>query len=259
MTASSACLVTVDRTGRSLTNAIMVSDTRATEEAALLSGWDVDAMLGRVTAYHMLPKILWIKRNLPRGSRGGHAQYLSPNDYLIQRLCGAAATDALNAQKYHYDARAARYPRELLEKGTIREHELPTVAPLGFERRDDSTERRRGVRAASRSRGPPHVLQRNVRVRRIESAGRRGVRCLGNGHLGAHALRLRDSRSGDALFVSSLDDDHPFVGGSNNLGGGLIEWLKQAFYADDHSPYESMESEAQEGGVGAAGWYSCPT
>ena len=67
-----------------------------------------------------------------------------------------------------------------------------------------------------------------------------------------------NSRSGDALFLSSLDDDHPFVGGSNNLGGGLIEWLKQAFYADDHSPYESMESEAQEGGVGAAGLVFMP-
>jgi xylulokinase len=36
------------------------------------------------------------------------------------------------------------------------------------------------------------------------------------------------------------------LGGSNNLGGGLIEWAKQCFYRNEEYPYEVMEKEARE-------------
>ena len=90
VTASSACLVTVDRTGRSLTNAIMVSDTRATEEAALLSEWDVGAVLGRVTAYHMLPKYSGSIATFPRSPQQLRIIFLrtttSSRDCAVQLL-----------------------------------------------------------------------------------------------------------------------------------------------------------------------------
>jgi xylulokinase len=45
------------------------------------------------------------------------------------------------------------------------------------------------------------------------------------------------------------------VGASNNLGGGLIEWVKQAFYADNEidDAYHLMERDASKSGIGASG------
>ena len=43
------------------------------------------------------------------------------------------------------------------------------------------------------------------------------------------------------------------VGGSNNLGGGLIEWVKQCYYSKEEYPYEVMEKEAAESEIGARG------
>ena len=43
------------------------------------------------------------------------------------------------------------------------------------------------------------------------------------------------------------------VGGSNNLGGGLIEWVKQCYYQNEQLPYELMEKDAGEASIGAGG------
>lgn len=43
------------------------------------------------------------------------------------------------------------------------------------------------------------------------------------------------------------------VGGSNNLGGGLIEWVKQCYYRNEVLPYEQMEKDAGEASIGAGG------
>ena len=48
------------------------------------------------------------------------------------------------------------------------------------------------------------------------------------------------------------------VGGSNNLGGGLIEWVKQCYYLKDEYPYEIMEKEAAESDIGARGLLFLP-
>lgn len=46
--------------------------------------------------------------------------------------------------------------------------------------------------------------------------------------------------------------------GSNNLGGGLIEWVKQCYYLKDEYPYEIMEKEASESELGARGLLFLP-
>jgi xylulokinase len=48
------------------------------------------------------------------------------------------------------------------------------------------------------------------------------------------------------------------IGGSNNLGGGLIEWLKQCFYSNEQYPYEIMEEEANVSDLGAHGLIFLP-
>ena len=48
------------------------------------------------------------------------------------------------------------------------------------------------------------------------------------------------------------------VGGSNNLGGGLIEWVKQCYYQNETLPYERMEKDATEASIGAGGLVFLP-
>jgi len=57
--------------------------------------------------------------------------FLTPNDYLIYKLCGVCVTDYLNATKYHYDVRGKTYPTELLERLETSDKVLPTVVNTG--------------------------------------------------------------------------------------------------------------------------------
>ena len=56
------------------------------------------------------------------------------------------------------------------------------------------------------------------------------------------------------LFVTPhVGEGRYLAGGSNNLGGGVIEWAKQVLFPDDTDPYAVMEREALESPPGAAG------
>lgn len=48
------------------------------------------------------------------------------------------------------------------------------------------------------------------------------------------------------------------MGGSNNMGGGLIEWVKQCYYQNENLPYERMEKDAGEASLGAGGLIFLP-
>lgn len=48
------------------------------------------------------------------------------------------------------------------------------------------------------------------------------------------------------------------AGGSNNLGGGLVEWVKQCYYINEKYPYELMEKDAGESSIGAGGLIFLP-
>ena len=53
------------------------------------------------------------------------------------------------------------------------------------------------------------------------------------------------------IYVSPYSDGLQLVGGSNNLGGGMVEWLRQLFFADSPDPYHEIEVEG-------AGESPCP-
>jgi sugar (pentulose or hexulose) kinase len=56
------------------------------------------------------------------------------------------------------------------------------------------------------------------------------------------------------LFMQPAVTDGLYVlGGSNNLGGGLIEWLKQGFYGGESLPYDLIEAEGEASELGARG------
>jgi sugar (pentulose or hexulose) kinase len=64
--------------------------------------------------------------------------------------------------------------------------------------------------------------------------------------------RERDP-AGRLFTIPHVGRGRYLAGGSNNLGGGVIEWAKQVLYPDDPHPYVTMVAEASDAPPGAAG------
>ena len=63
-----------------------------------------------------------------------------------------------------------------------------------------------------------------------------------------------EKKNGSILSQQLGNYNKFLIGASNNLGGGIIEWLKQAFYNEnDRNVYYIMENNAHEISIGAHG------
>jgi xylulokinase len=133
---TSACnLVCVDASGRSLRPAIMVSDTRARQEAADMATTGEFAALAatnpnqRAEPSMVLPRLLWLRSHEPEIYAGARWFY-SSNDYLIHRLTGEVVSDPLNAEKASYDPKTGAYSFALMRMLELPPEKLPTVKPM---------------------------------------------------------------------------------------------------------------------------------
>lgn len=259
VTTSSSCLVSVDEEGEPLGPCIMVSDKRAVYESDFLknnclfetvkkeSGLDADP-------YLMLPKALWIKNN-QRESFNKVYKFLASNDYLIAKFTGRFVTDYMNAQKWHYDVEQRKYPEALLKDIGIPLGFLPEVLAPGEYVGDISSR-------AAKETGLP------CSVKVIASTYDAICSFIGSGV--SQAGEASDVSGTVTVFRAAIDrkiqmpltriQQIPYfegnmhiVGGSNNLGGGLIEWVKQCYYQNETLPYELMEKDAGEAALGAGG------
>ena len=259
VTASSSCLVCTDQDCNALYPSIMVSDRRAVKESQQIehltsfikvkesTGMSADPCL-------MIPKILWIKNNVPLVYENTY-QFLSPNDFLTAKFTGEFVTDYFNAKKYYYDTNANSYPKELLQEVGIPAEKLPVVVKpgccIGLIRNSVSDEigLNRGIQfivtsydaicsfigSGASSDGEASDVSGTVTVFRAFSK----------------SSSLKPSKK---IFNIPFDGlDFNIVGGSNNLGGGLIEWVKQCYYQNEKYPYELMEKDAREASWGAGG------
>ncbi len=264
VTTSSACLVCVDENGNELDRAIMVSDKRALAEAIELSEMKSFAEVEKKTgvssdAYLMLPKIMWVKKHEPEIFEKTY-KFLSPNDFLIAKLTGLYYTDYFNAQKYHYDCKDNKYPVELLNEIGIKFNTLPEVVSPGTNIgmvNDDMTK----------------VLNFKNKVKVVVTTYDAICSFFGSGptdegdatDVSGTVTTFRVFSKKENLTTSTKVFNQPFfdwginiVGGSNNLGGGLIEWVKQCYYINEQYPYEVMEKDARESEVGANGLIFLP-
>ena len=259
VTTSSSCLVCVDQQGEALYPCLMVSDKRAGKESDFLreatafadvkdrTGLDADASL-------MIPKTLWMK-NHQKELFDRTYRLLSPNDYLIAKFTGKYITDYMNACKWHYDTEQNCYPSELLKEIGIKETLLPEVVAPG-------TCVGTIHKAAAEATGL--LAQTKVIVTTYDAI----CSFVGSGVL--KEGEASDVSGTVTVFraVSNSKIDKPMkkiqqlpyyeggihiVGGSNNLGGGLIEWVKQCYYQNEMLPYERMEKDAGEASLGAGG------
>ena len=264
VTTSAACLVCVDKDGNALSNAIMVSDKRAVEEASKIrklkeykivedkSGLEMSASL-------MLPKILWVKNN-DKEVFDKTSYFVTPNDYLIYHLSGRIITDELNAIKYHYTTSDKSYPSELLKAIGIPNNKLPMVASTGSYVGDILPVVAQEIGCKTNAK---IVITSYDAICSFVGSG-----VLNDGEASdvsgtVTVFRMLSKKKqflpSNKVYVTPFKQgNYHIVGGSNNLGGGLIEWVKQCYYSKEEYPYEVMEKEASESEIGARGLIFLP-
>ena len=259
VTASASCLICVDNNGAALEKAIMVSDKRAVAEAKEISGLpeylSVFSDTGLdISVSLMLPKILWVKKNEPDIFEQTR-YFMTPNDFLVFKLCGSAVTDELNASKYHYDLQKEMYPGKMLTRLGIPESKLPRVAFTGTDVG--------GVLASVADvigigRGARVILTSYDAICSFVGSGvcGEGEASDVSGTVTVFRTLSKKTQIGKSSRIYNVrfrQGGFNIVGGSNNLGGGLIEWVKQCYYLKEEYPYEVMEKEAGESEIGARG------
>jgi xylulokinase len=257
-TASAGCLVAMDATGTVLRPGIMISDVRAREQAARIQSepafQDLGVPGGRITTDLMLPKIVWLREHEPDAWDRAR-WFAAPNDYLIHRLTGELVTDPPDATKYLFDTDRGGYPVDLLRALGIDPATIPPVAvggdavlPLRAELRE-----RYGLPADVQV-----VLSTYDAICAVYGSGVAAVgeACDVSGTVTSfRAVTDRGDRdpSGRLFTIPHVGSGRYLAGGSNNLGGGVIEWAKQVLYPDDPAPYDAMVAEAEDAPPGAAG------
>lgn len=258
VTASAGCLVPLDAGCDPLGRAIMISDVRARPQAELISrlaAFEQFAAGRRVTPDLMLPKVVWLRDQDP--ARYERTRWFAtPNDFLVARLTGEVATDAHNASKYFFGLTGRpEYPDQLLDAVHVEKSRLPPVAagadlqiPLRPEIRDR-------FQLPERCRV---VISTYDAICAVYGAGASapGDACDVSGTVTSFRavtdLALRDP-TGRLFVAPHVREGMYLAGGSNNLGGGVIEWVKQLLYSDEDQPYAAMERDAADTPPGAAG------
>ncbi len=264
VTSSSSCLVSVDKNRRELCRAIMVSDKRAIKQSEKIKELNAFQEIYEKTGIFsepclMIPKILWIKENDEVLFHSVY-KYLSPNDYLVGKLTGKYITDYFNAEKYHYDSLEKKYPEKMLVELGIPMDTLPDVAAPGTNIGALKTEI---LNEFDFPENMNLILSTYDAICAFIGSGPsdEGDACDVSGTVTSLRVfsKKNINRRLDKIFVQAFSDrGFSIVGGSNNLGGGLIEWAKQCFYVNENYPYKVMESDAQQSNIGANGLIFLP-
>lgn len=264
VTSSSSCLVPVSLHGQPLCPAIMVSDRRAGSQAARLADLPEFRAIEQEVGIHadaslMIPKILWLQEHSPEMVKEVR-WFLSPNDHLVFRLTGRVATDSYNAHKYHFSFGRRAYPVPLLEALGIDVARLPEVHSPGRMIGDvlPSIAQQVGLGA-----GAKVVLSTYDAICAFHGSGPAGLgeACDVSGtvsSLRTYAETPARAALNGLQSIPWLNTPFSILGGSNNLGGGLIEWAKQCLFSREDYPYEVMEKEARESSFGARGLIFLP-
>lgn len=265
VTTSAACLICVDKNMNPISDCMMVSDKRARTESNEIrksvpflsvyerTGLDMDP-------YLMIPKALWVKKNEPVTYSQTY-KFLAPNDYLLAKLSdGVCVTDYMNAQKWHYDIDNGVYPEQLLEEIGISIDKLPQVVSPGEYIGNVSEE---VAKLTGLSTDTKIIISTYDAICSFIGSGvsQEGEACDISGTVTVFRTVAKEKIKQKLTGIQQLPYKEAginILGGSNNMGGSLIEWVKQCYYQNEELPYERMEKDAKEAGNGAGGLIFLP-
>jgi len=258
VTTSSSCILGLGKNMEILTKVIMVSDKRAhtqveyLKERNFVGNDDIE-----LSTSYTIPKILWFKDSLPVYKEIQH--WLGAGEFLNYVFTERFFTDSLNASKSFYKD-GEGYPTELFEKIGIDKESFPQVKPIGSK-----------IDLASKIKkkygfndGCQFILTTYDAVCSVLGSGNslENNACDVSGTVTSVRMLINEEdlnpeykQSSPYLLVQKIDlIDKLVIGSSNNMGGGLIEWLKQAFYDEnDVDVYFRMENDAIKSSIGSNG------
>jgi sugar (pentulose or hexulose) kinase len=254
-TTSSSCIYGVDENRNPLTKVMMVSDKRASFEAeeiyAIIKKENKDSGLS-CPASSIIPKALWYKRNKLEAFKNVK-HWIGAGEFLNYYFTGEFFTDSLNASKGLYENGA--YLKTVIDKVGLDIKTLPEVKDIGFEL-PVSSKIRKGFNFPLNCK---YVLTTYDAICAVIGSfdGEENTACDVSGTVTSVRV-LSDygleKTNGTILSQKLGNYDKYLIGASNNLGGGIIEWLKQAFYNEkDKNVYYIMENNAHEISMGAHG------
>lgn len=236
VTASSSCLVCVDENLNQLAPVMMVSDNRGniSPQSSEYSSKEINQLF----------KINWLQSNLNQKTQHKIYKYLSPNDYLLAKLTGKLLTDPLNGRKFGFNNKLGDYDEKVLNRFKINKKHLPDVHLIGTK-----------IGLITAEECQYSFLQKTevylTTYDAICAFWASGISKPGDAAdisgtvTSVRALSNNINGKSEKLFIQEgLNNDELIVGGSNNLGGGLIEWAKQCFYDETNFSYEKMEADA---------------
>ena len=132
LTGQCPSVMLVDARGRPIGPALIYRDNRATAEAAALRSRFGEEWLHRRTghraaAFHILPKLLWLRAHAPAEWREARLA-LQPRDWIALTLTGEAVTDGSHAAAtLAFDLRRRRWDAGILDQLDLTESLFPRV------------------------------------------------------------------------------------------------------------------------------------
>ena len=258
VTTSSSCILGLGEDRNPLTKVMMVSDKRAISQLSHIKKLDEFRNIGITCSLsYALPKILWHKDNDPNFHN--IFCWVNAGDYLTMLLTGDIFTDPLNASKFLYSDTNG-YPKRLYEELSIPISSLPRVEKIGYATEISSLIKEK----FGFSNNCLFIQSTYDAICAVVGSGNGQPKnaCDVSGTVTSVRMltdSLKTSKN-DLLISQNIDIlDKYITGASNNLGGGLIEWLKQAFYDEnDIDVYYKMEHDAMEAPLGASGMIFFP-
>ena len=265
-TTSSSCFFGYDKNMNPVTQALMVSDKRSSKEVSLIkSNLKFKAINLESHIFcnesSSVPKLLWFKNN-EFNIYKKIKYWLGANEFLHYEFTNELFADSLNASKSFYSEVIKNYHKDLLQDLSISHSVFPDVQPMGSSY-NLSSHLTSNYQFNSDCK---YVLTTYDSICAVigSLSGDSGDICDVSGTVTSVRtmvdLNFQVNNKKNLILSQNLPlIKHSIVGCSNNLGGGIIEWYKQAFFKNiNDQTYSKIESEASDSPPGANGLIFLP-
>ena len=257
-TTSSSCIYGIDNSGKPTTPVMMVSDKRSNDQVNKIHNLESYKKNSKEHGYNCstsstIPKICWYKDNEPKVYENTH-KWIGAGEFIHYFFTKEFVTDALNAGKAFYNGK--EYDKAIFNDLEIDKTILPSVVSIGEELNIPNNISSQFNLADDCK----FIITTYDAICAVIGSydGSNNTACDVSGTVTSVRV-LTDqkvSKSNNSLVLSQeLNiENKRLIGASNNMGGGIMEWYKQAFYDEnDKNVYYTMENHAHSSTVGANG------
>ncbi|WP_435354438.1 xylulokinase [Emticicia sp. SJ17W-69] len=252
-TTSSSCILGINSQLKPVTKVLMVSDKRTVEEVSIIKSNPLFKKEYVCTTSALIPKALWFK-NHEKSTFENVKYWMGAGELINLIFTGEIFTDPLNASKAFYQE-GKGYDIAVLNDLGISPESLPPVKPIGFE----VPISKELIINYNLNTDCKFILTTYDAICAVigSSNGDSNNACDVSGTVtSVRMLHEQELKSNNTiLLVQHIEFlNNYLIGASNNLGGGIIEWFKQAFYnSENDNAYFQMDNQAQQSTIGAGG------